>query len=416
MQVDKAMRYLKRVRADSPAYVKAQLVKAAVFLKQRRNKRKYIACYQELLDSAPTKQSHILMGEANMRIQEPDAAIRAFEAALALDPEDALLATRVGEALVSTHDYDRAIEYYKTALRASPRKHALRHQLALLYAKLAQHDAAAALLQAAVGDTAADDAGEAGEPAVVAFQRARTLGLLADVHLAHSKRDAEEGRRSARVACPPAKEALERAQAVATRALRHLQAGGLASSDRQLEARELAASACYKLGVYSATNEKDDENAVAQCVFFPAAPHKYPDAALPCNLTHMTCRPVPVSLSLVLSGRYTLALQHDEAHEAAMLALAKACVAAGRMEEGREQCLRLLKMSDAHIDAASLLADIMLQEGNLDQATLHFQRILEKRPAEWQSLSRVTLLLWRTGCVARASARACPGRAAVYSR
>ena len=262
------MRYLKRVRADSPAYVKAQLVKAAVFLKQRRNKRKYIACYQELVDSAPTKQSHILLGEANMRIQEPDAAIRAFEAALALDPEDALLATRVGEALVSTHDYDRAIEYYKTALRASPRKHALRHQLALLYAKLEQHDAAAALLQAAVGETAADDAGEAGEPAVVAFQRARTLALLADVHLAHSKRDAEEERRSARVACPAAKAALERAQAVATRALRHLQAGGLASSDRQLEARELAASACYKLGVYSATNEKDDENAVAQCVFF----------------------------------------------------------------------------------------------------------------------------------------------------
>ena len=355
------MRYLKRIRADSPAYVRAQLVKAAVFLKQRRNKRKYIACYQELVDATPTKQSHILLGEANMRIQEPDAAIRAFEAALALDPEDALLATRVGEALVSTHDYDRAIEYYKTALRASPRKHSLRHQLAQLYAKLQQHDAATALLQAAVGETEADDEeGEASEPAAVAFQRTRTLALLAKVHLEHSRTSAEEERRSTRTACPPAKVALERAQTVATRALRRLQAGGLASSDRQLEARELAASACYELGVYAATNERDDATAVAQ---------------------------------------YAMALRHDEAHEAAMLALARAHVAAGRMEEGRDQCLRLLKMSDAHIEASSLLADIMLQEGNLDQATLHFQRILEKRPAQWQALARVTKLLWRTGCV-----------------
>ena len=39
-----------------------------------------------------------------------------------MDPGDAALAKKIGEALVRTHDYTRAIEYYKTAAAGNPTK------------------------------------------------------------------------------------------------------------------------------------------------------------------------------------------------------------------------------------------------------------------------------------------------------
>lgn len=44
-------------------------------------------------------------------------AIKAYEDALKLNPDDPTLASRLGRALVTTHDYLRAIEYYETAAK-----------------------------------------------------------------------------------------------------------------------------------------------------------------------------------------------------------------------------------------------------------------------------------------------------------
>lgn len=38
--------------------------------------------------------------------------MRAFEAALEFNPKDTELITRVARALVTTHDYQRALDYY----------------------------------------------------------------------------------------------------------------------------------------------------------------------------------------------------------------------------------------------------------------------------------------------------------------
>ena len=45
-------------------------------------------------------------------------AVEAFQAALELNPTNALLAVRIGRALISTHDYRRAREYYDAALKS----------------------------------------------------------------------------------------------------------------------------------------------------------------------------------------------------------------------------------------------------------------------------------------------------------
>ena len=51
-----------------------------------------------------------------MAIVEPQKAIAAFEKALALAPSDASLASKIGQVLVCTHEYTKAITYYSDAV------------------------------------------------------------------------------------------------------------------------------------------------------------------------------------------------------------------------------------------------------------------------------------------------------------
>lgn len=54
---------------------------------------------------------------------------------------------QIGRALVSTHDYRRAVEYYGKALRGQPTSVPLRHDLARLCIKLGRYNDAAGVLQ-----------------------------------------------------------------------------------------------------------------------------------------------------------------------------------------------------------------------------------------------------------------------------
>lgn len=56
-------------------------------------------------EQCPSFEANVLIGEALMRIQEPDKAVKAFEDALELKPKDSALATRIAEALVASHEY-----------------------------------------------------------------------------------------------------------------------------------------------------------------------------------------------------------------------------------------------------------------------------------------------------------------------
>jgi tetratricopeptide repeat protein 21B len=50
------------------------------------------------------------LGESLIKIQEPEEAIVQFEKALKDRPEDSKLIREIGQALVMTHDYNKAIE------------------------------------------------------------------------------------------------------------------------------------------------------------------------------------------------------------------------------------------------------------------------------------------------------------------
>merc|ERR1719446_906576 len=102
----------------------------------------YATCHEELVRANPTTHSHVMLGEAYMKISEPEKAIAAFESALRKSPGDATLASRIGKVLVTTHEYVKAIEYYSTAVQKDPSKKLLRHELAELYLELQKFDQA----------------------------------------------------------------------------------------------------------------------------------------------------------------------------------------------------------------------------------------------------------------------------------
>ena len=72
------------------------------------------------MERSPDYDTHVMLGEALLAVQEPAQAVRAFEAALELAPRDSNLACRIGKALVATHDYQRAVDYFNKAVRNSP--------------------------------------------------------------------------------------------------------------------------------------------------------------------------------------------------------------------------------------------------------------------------------------------------------
>ena len=71
-----------------------------------------------------------------------------YEAALKKNPRDAALASKIGQALVKTHNYGKAINYYEASLKGGGQAY-LRHDLAELLIKLRQYDKAEKILKQA---------------------------------------------------------------------------------------------------------------------------------------------------------------------------------------------------------------------------------------------------------------------------
>ena len=62
---------------------------------------------------------------------QPELALEVYEAALKKNPRDAILASKIGQALVKTHNYNRAISYYDAALKSSENQHLMRYSCKL---------------------------------------------------------------------------------------------------------------------------------------------------------------------------------------------------------------------------------------------------------------------------------------------
>lgn len=76
-----------------------------------------------------------------MSITEPERALEIYEQALKRNPRDTALAAKMGKALQKTHQYGKAINYYKEAVKNEDNNN-LRYDMAELQMKLKTYDKA----------------------------------------------------------------------------------------------------------------------------------------------------------------------------------------------------------------------------------------------------------------------------------
>ncbi|XP_023385479.1 tetratricopeptide repeat protein 21B isoform X3 [Pteropus alecto] len=147
--VERALSMLRNVTSEQPYFIEAKEKMADIYLKHRKEKMLYITCYREIAERMPSPRSFLLLGDAYMNIQEPEEAIVAYEQALNQNPKDGTLASKIGKALVKTHNYSKAITYYEAAMKSGQQNY-LCYDLAELLLKLKWYDKAEKVLQHAL--------------------------------------------------------------------------------------------------------------------------------------------------------------------------------------------------------------------------------------------------------------------------
>ncbi|CAG2171409.1 unnamed protein product, partial [Oppiella nova] len=130
--IDTALSLLRDIKLEhGDHFVRSRELMALMYLKHRKDRRLYAGCYREILDKKPTTQSFLMLGDAYMHILEPERAIEIYEQALKKNPKDWILTRKVGQALIKTHFYEKAVTYYKAAIKTSG-QNAFRYDLAHL--------------------------------------------------------------------------------------------------------------------------------------------------------------------------------------------------------------------------------------------------------------------------------------------
>ncbi|RWS02515.1 tetratricopeptide repeat protein 21B-like protein [Dinothrombium tinctorium] len=106
--IDEALSLLRSIKVDHEEnFIKSREKMAAIYLKYRRDRRLYAACFREILDKFPQIPSYLMLGDAYMNILEPEKAIEIYEQALKKNPKNGALIRKVGEALVKTHQFEK---------------------------------------------------------------------------------------------------------------------------------------------------------------------------------------------------------------------------------------------------------------------------------------------------------------------
>ncbi|XP_063227668.1 tetratricopeptide repeat protein 21B-like [Bacillus rossius redtenbacheri] len=136
-----SLELLGSVTPSQPHYQQARCRMADIHLNHRRDRRAYVETFRELMDTAPGPRSLAMLGDAYMSVQEPERAIDAYEKALKQSTRDVNLARKIGRALVQTHQYGKAISYYREAVKGDG-SNELRLDMAELYMRLRQYDKA----------------------------------------------------------------------------------------------------------------------------------------------------------------------------------------------------------------------------------------------------------------------------------
>ena len=111
----KAVHLLQKIDdKDERLFKKSRIKLADIYLNQVMDRRLYSWCYTQLIEKFPSFENYKLSANSLMVINAPDEAAEYYKKALKLK-NDLEVMRDLGRALVKTHDYHEAIEYYLEA-------------------------------------------------------------------------------------------------------------------------------------------------------------------------------------------------------------------------------------------------------------------------------------------------------------
>lgn len=338
-----ALNILNGILPENPQYKEAKTAQADIYLNSMQNRRLYAKCYYDIVQQDDSVENYLLLGEALMRIQEPEEAIKVYEKALRQKPDDLFLTKEIGRALVLTHDYQRAIQYYESASRADPRKSELLTDLARLYLRLKDYQSANLVLEQTLKAPVNDINSMR--------QAAQNYLLQARVFLKSTRNDDP----LSLAPIPAAANALENARTLQTDLLSS--ARDMAPDQVNIE-RSTCAEILLQLGQYYELREKNSQQALQY---------------------------------------YLESLNYNDMNEKALISIAYLYEKEGDAQRCMQFCQRMLRIDPGNEEASTLMAELLLQQNAVDEALVCYKRLLENKQDHYRILSKLLNLLRRAG-------------------
>lgn len=352
--VEEALALLRTVPKSSAYYTQSRLQMARYQLQYKRDRRAYVQCYEDLArDSPKSVQAQLTLGDALMDIQEPEQAVEKYQLARQISQEqgasgssrdgvaaaelNALIASKIGRALVATFDFKRAIEYYSTAVRNDPQRTWLRHDLALLFLRLKEYDKAEKILREGIGQPKTSLQGM--------LDDTKSLVLIARVQSATNATE----------------ECLQTLQDARTR-------HSIAMKRLRLEAPDMIPV----------------QSAVAGALCYTIA-----DQILKNSAAGGIDRAVPLLME---------SLRFDETNKRSALALCRCYLKSNDLDACRQQCEQILQRIDPGNEEASIiLSDLMIRQSKQEMATEQLEVLMRRHPTQFHALVELIQLLKRAG-------------------
>eukprot|EP00457_Paulinella_chromatophora_P000572 gb/GEZN01000572.1/.p1 GENE.gb/GEZN01000572.1/~~gb/GEZN01000572.1/.p1 ORF type:complete len:1296 (+),score=258.54 gb/GEZN01000572.1/:67-3954(+) len=330
---DVAIAKLTSVDKKSPYYTRATLQLADLYRKQKGDKVAYTKVVRDLVGNEPSVHNYELLGRALLKIQLPDEAIKSYEEGLGKHPNNKTLLLAIGQAYTTTHQYAKAVEYYKKTSTSDVSKQFLLHELARLFLTISRTEEAVNLLNSLIPEEHAETKENASVDTASLQTVVAALQILERAYAAQGKKE-------------EAKKALERALEKQGLLLRKLKEVAVPAA-RKVEL-ELAAELNFQLAQYSSD---------------------------------------PLSL-------YKQVVAFNTFHVLARLALAKIALDTDNLQDAQRHCQVILRTDANNEEAAVMMSEVMDRQGKND---FHFQRLLEKNPTDWDALRQLILVLRKSG-------------------
>jgi tetratricopeptide repeat protein 21B len=344
--IKKALNMLKKVAPDNPNFIEAKKKAAEIYLEQLRDRKNYKRCYMEIIDVDSSEANLRMVGDALMDIQEPEEAVIFYEKALQQSGDDISLVREIGKAHVMTHDYNKAIRYYETALGNDPKLLDLSTDLAELYFKLKAFDEAKRVLIDAMKSLNNMD-----DPDMTNSKRVQYTLLMAKIFLEEDVQSGEWRFKPNEDASKALYDALQVQEAVFDR-VREI------SIDKVDQERKVAADINFKLAKYLEEREGDVEGAIRAL-----------DSCI----------------------------KKDENHKEALFALSKLYLSQNDSDKCVYYCKQLLKIDPTDERTSFMMSNLMLLKGNTEEALDTFKTLLSEKPDNFKALSQLVQLFRRAG-------------------